>query len=319
MKYAVGVDIGGTKIQFALVDEQGRIARGDVVATEAARGAEGVMQTVVEGIDRVIGDGCARIEGIGIGSAGQIDFRTGEVSFAVDTLPGWTGTPIKQIVERRFGLPAYVDNDVNAAAVAEKCFGAGRQLDHFVCLALGTGIGGAIVESGRLLRGASGGAGELGHVSVDFNGPRCSCGNYGCVELYASGPGIARLARETLAAQGTAAEAGLGAKEVLADWSGGAAYAALVMDRVIRALASAVAGIIHAFNPQAVIIGGGVSGAGDAFFAALAKEAAARTSPSMRGDCRIVPAGVGANAGVIGAAAQVWHYGPDAAASRVAL
>lgn len=317
MNYAIGVDIGGTKIHFALVDKAGRIVRHEIVPTLSEFGPEHVMQSVLGGIDRLIGQGEEQIAGIGIGSAGQIDFATGSVSFAVDTLPGWTGTPIKQTVEGRFGLTAYVDNDVNVIAIAEKCFGAGRQYEHYVCLALGTGIGGAVVADGRLIRGTSGGAGELGHSSIHFDGPRCSCGNYGCIEMYASGTGIARIAREALGDNDALYTSGPSAKEVLADWEAGTPYAVKAMGVVIRALASAISGIIHTFNPQAVIIAGGVAEAGGAFFAELEKEVAERTSPSMWKDCRIVPSYVGADSGVIGAAAQVWHYAEERSGKQV--
>lgn len=271
----------------------------------------------------------SELDGIGIGSAGQIDFRTGKVNFAVDTLPGWTGMPIRSLVEQRFGLPVYVDNDVNVIAIAEKQFGAAKAYSHYVCLALGTGVGGAIVENGQLVRGTVGGAAELGHISVDFNGPRCSCGNYGCIEQYASGSGIARVARELVERLehegGSGAEAGAGGRtgtvawqpnshEVLAAWAREDAHAAEVMEVVIRALATAVAGIIHTLNPQAIILGGGVSEAGALLMEALEREAALRTSPSMWANCRIIRSPLGSHSGVIGAAAQVWHYGASAAA-----
>jgi glucokinase len=333
MEAAAGVDIGGTKIKFALVDRSGTLVYQELVPTEAHLGAEQVMDKVLAGIGRLIaaasegntaakpdvsaeGDiaswpgGRFRIAGIGIGSAGQIDFRTGEVAYAVDTLPGWTGTPIKRLVEERFGLPVYVDNDVNVMAAAEQLYGTGRQLRSFVCLALGTGIGGAVVEAGRLIRGAFGGAGELGHVSVDFNGPRCSCGNYGCIELYASGTGIARLASESAAAGGyDAAKWGGGSNGVMNAWQHGDPQAERIVNLAIRALGTAVGGYIHAFNPQAVIVGGGIAAAGKPFFRALAQAVDERTSARMRETCRIVPAFAGGNAGVIGAAAQVWLYG----------
>jgi len=314
MEVAIGVDIGGTKLQFAAVDREGRIVHRGLVPTEAQLGPRQVMEKVCGGIARMIEaarSGGAAVAGIGIGSAGQIDFRTGDVAYAGDTLPGWTGMPVKRNVEQRFALPVCVDNDVNAIAIAELIYGAGRELRHFVCLALGTGIGGAIVEDGRLVRGAFGGAGELGHVSVDFNGPRCaSCGNNGCIELYASGSGIARLAREAIASRGWTPAWRPEPRDVIRAWTEGDAQAAEVMDQVVRALGAAIGGYIHAFNPEAVVIGGGVAETGPALFRALEREKNARTSPGMR-PARILPASVGADAGVVGAAAQVWHYFHD--------
>jgi glucokinase len=311
MEYAIGVDIGGTKVQFAAVDPEGRMIHRHLVPTEAQLGPQQLMNKVIAGIERIASvlQPDEEIAGIGIGSAGQIDFRTGQVAFAGDTLPGWTGVPIKRYVEERFRKPVYVDNDVNVIAVAEKVYGAGRDYASFVCLALGTGVGGAIVESGQLVRGAFGGAGELGHVSVDFNGPRCGCGNYGCIELYASGTGIARLGKEALEESGDSADWQPNSREIIQAWLQGNRLAGQVMDRVIRALGSAVAGFIHTFNPEAVIIGGGVSETGSVFFESLDKAVQARTSDAMRQACKILPAYVGADAGVIGAAAQVWYYG----------
>lgn len=310
MKIAIGVDIGGTKIQFAAIDPEGHIVHSRIVPTEAQLGPHRLMEKVLDGIDDIAGalQENQAIAGIGIGSAGQIDYRTGAVLYAGDTLPGWSGMAIKSRVEERFRKPVYVDNDVNVIAVAEKMYGAGREFASFVCLALGTGIGGAIVESGELLRGAFGGAGELGHVSIDYNGPRCGCGNYGCIELYASGTGIARLGREALSTNGGQVGWEPQARDMIQAWLSGEPLASHVMDCVTRALGTVVAGFIHTFNPEAIIIGGGVSEAGELFFKALDKEVHTRTTPAMRAECRILPAYVGADSGVIGAAAQVWHY-----------
>lgn len=308
----IGADIGGTKIHFALVDETGQIAEQHIVPTEAKLGAANVLNKLIAGIEKMHEAASrypeAALVGIGVGSAGQIDFASGSVAFAVDTLPGWTGTQIKAEITSRFpGLPVYVDNDVNVIAVAEKYFGSAKHLNSFVCLALGTGVGGATMEDGKLIRGAFGGAGELGHVSVNFSGPRCSCGNYGCLELYASGTGIGRIAAEVAAAHAvTAWEPN--SRAVIEAWRNGDPHAKQVIDTVISALSAGIAGFIHTFNPQAVIIGGGVSEAGEPFFTALREATAQRTASAMWKATEIVPATVGVNAGVIGAAAQLWYY-----------
>ncbi|MCC3377393.1 ROK family protein [Cohnella sp. REN36] len=317
MTFAIGVDIGGTKIQFAAVAQDGTVLCRHQVPTEASRGPAQLMDKVLAGIDRTREEmrQAGRPAGVGIGSAGQIDCRSGEVVYASDLLPGWAGTPVKRLVEARFGLPVRIDNDVNVVAVAEKVYGAGRSCGSFVCIALGTGIGGAMVEGGQLVRGAFGGAGELGHVSVDFEGPLCSCGNNGCVELYASGSGISRLGRDALAAARDEGRPAPGwepaSRDIIAAWLAGEPLAGQVMDRALRALGAAIAGYIHMFNPEAVIVGGGVAEAGEPFFAALETQVRRRTSAAMRDACRLLPAYVGADAGVIGAAAQIWHYGDD--------
>jgi glucokinase len=310
---AIGVDIGGTKIHFALVDDEGKIVYQEIIPTEAMQGADYVLKNLLSGIEKMYEVAKTRSDisliGIGIGSAGQIDFSTGTVAYAGATLPGWTGMPIRRVVETQFPLPVIVDNDVNVIAIAEKHFGAARQLNSFVCLALGTGVGGAIVEDGRLIRGAFGGAGELGHVSVNFSGPLCSsCGNYGCLELYASGTGISRLAIEMTSAYPGVISWEPNSREVIKAWLNGDPHAAQIMDTVIMALSTGISGFIHTFNPQAVIIGGGISIAGDAFFKAIRKETARRTAPAMWKTVELIPSSVGVNSGVIGAAAQLWYY-----------
>ncbi|WP_308635700.1 ROK family protein [Paenibacillus silvisoli] len=307
LELSVGVDIGGTKIHFALVDAQGKLYADEQIPTEAIQGAAAVMERTLQGIERMLGlvdrmKDAVVIKGIGIGSAGQIDFASGSVAYAVDTLPGWTGMRIQARAEERFpDLPIIVDNDVNVMAVAELRCGAAKGLRHFICLALGTGIGGAVVENGRLVRGAFGGAGELGHVSVDFNGPQCSCGNLGCLELYASGSGIARLAKEEAASFNDS-------RAVMQAWLQGDAQASQLMNIAIAALASGISSLIHTFNPEAVIIGGGVAEAGDAFLSAIRRETQKRTSAAMWKAVELKLAAAGNVAGVKGAALQLWHY-----------
>ncbi|WP_309119571.1 ROK family protein [Paenibacillus sp.] len=309
---AIGVDIGGTSLKFAAVDREGRVLRHWTRPTPATNPAEGILRELLTGIEKLLAElgeeaPELRVAGIGIGSAGQIDKRDGSVAFAVDTIPGYTGTPIKARVEERFPeLPTFVDNDVNVLALAEKHYGAGRELQDFVCVALGTGIGGAIVQSGKLVHGVYGGAGELGHLSVDFNGPRCSCGNYGCIELYASGTGIERLLKERFEDAAKPAWE-LNAAGLLTAWQSGDSLAGEAMDVVLGALGTALAGIVHALNPEAIVLGGGIVEKAPALLAAVEEATRLRTSPVMWKHVRLLPAIAGNRAGVIGAAAQVWQ------------
>ncbi|MFD0710740.1 ROK family protein [Paenibacillus sp. GCM10027626] len=311
---AIGVDIGGTKIHFAITDRDGNILNQHIVPTPVKEGSARIMEQVLLGIEKMVdahaaGDsGQTVITGIGIGSAGQINFETGEVDHAVDTIPGWTGTKIRAQVEGKFPFPVYVDNDVNVVALAEKCYGAGLQYKHFLCVTLGTGVGGAIVNEGEIVRGAFGAAGEFGHITVNYAGPRCSCGNYGCIELYASGTGIARVAQEAIDSNGWKPAWPADSRAVLQAWQQGDEQAAIVMQEVIHALSAALASLIHAFNPQAVIIGGGVADSGEQFLSELRKQTGERTAPAMWRSTKLLPAVVGNHSGVIGAAAQVWLY-----------
>lgn len=312
-KLALGVDIGGTKIHFAAVDSGGKIVLEQILPTEAWLGAESVLDKVLQGIASLLHhlesrDLANQLAGIGVGSAGQIDFSSGDVVFATDSLPGWKGTRIRETIARQFAYPVFVDNDVNVIAWAEKYYGAAASFSSFICLALGTGIGGAIVEKDSLVRGAFGGAGELGHLSVDFHGPLCSCGNHGCVELYASGTGITRVAQEMIAQNHWKPVWQPDARSLGQAWLAGDPQARQVMEQVIQALSTALGSMIHMFNPEGIIIGGGVSSLGEPFFAQLREATKPKTSPAMWEAVQLLPAAIGTGAGVVGAAAQVWLY-----------
>lgn len=311
---AVGVDIGGTKIHIGITDRSGNVA---AELTVPSLGMERrVIGQVIAGIRNVMKLAEDRgeplnLQGIGVGSAGQIDFASGTVHYANDLLPGYTGTPIRELLEREFSLPVYVDNDVNVLALAEKRFGSGRHSKHMVCIALGTGVGGALLSEGKLVRGAFGGAGEFGHMTVDFRGPRCICGNLGCLELYASGTSIARRMNERLKMRervGADAPTVPDAREVFARWRQGDETAEQVIDEAVAALSSAIASLIHIVNPDTIVIGGGVAESGEAFFAKIRNEVKRRAMPSMYRNVRIEGASSGSRSGMLGAAQQLWEY-----------
>ncbi|MCD1261761.1 ROK family protein [Paenibacillus athensensis] len=306
---AVGVDVGGTKIHAALVDRTGAIRRRLRIATQAADGR--AAERIMEAIARLLAetpDDSVRLRGIGIGTAGQVDWQRGAVRFASDLLPGYTGTPLRDIATRRFGLPVWVDNDVNVLALAEQNLGAGRGSRHMVCLAIGTGIGGAVVSGGKLLRGCWGGAGELGHLSVRFDGQPCRCGGTGCLELYASGTGIAEQMQRKLAEAGvTDRPARIGAREVIAGWRSGEPLAQAVLEQAFAALGAATASLIHTFNPEVVVVGGGVAEAGADFLQRIREETLQRTMPALHERVSIVGAAHGNDGAVIGAALLAWE------------
>jgi glucokinase len=309
---AIGVDIGGTKIHFGLISQSGEILHQLTLPTLAPE--RKVMSQVISGIEEVHTQANQNfagnvVAGIGIGSAGQINFHSGTVHYASSLIPDYTGTPIKEIVSRRFGLPVYVDNDVNVLALAEKYFGAGRGADHLLCLALGTGVGGALLVNGQLVHGAFGGAGEIGHISVDYKGPRCHCGNFGCLEMYASGTGISqRYETRWKKANPDLFCDKITAREVIARWLDGQPLAGEVMSEAIEALGAAVAGLIHTLNPQKVVIGGGIAEVGEPLFAKLREQVSMRTMPSMLASVEIVPAVMGDRSNMVGAAVQIWEY-----------
>lgn len=316
-KWIVGVDLGGTNVVVGLVP----IAGGDVqglrtLPTESARGAKFVVDRIVHMVEEAIGEvtsgaGTTRgaIAGVGIGSPGPLDRKTGTVINTPNL--GWRNFPLRDLVGNAVKLPCTLDNDANCATYGEWWLGAGRGTRTLVGLTLGTGIGGGIVLGGEIYHGCSDVAGEIGHMTIDSNGRKCKCGNYGCLEQYASGPAIALRAVEGIEA---------GAPSLLVDMVhgnldeitaatvyeatvDGDPYAAEVMKDTARFLGAGVASIINILNPEMVVIAGGVTRAGDTLFDPLRAEVRRRAFKSAQECCRIVPAELPGTAGVVGAAA----------------
>ncbi|KIL39122.1 hypothetical protein SD70_22080 [Gordoniibacillus kamchatkensis] len=309
--YAIGVDIGGTKINTGVINRQGEVLCSFSLPTLA--GQANVIDRVTEAIEELLAKlkvvtSLETLKGIGVGTAGQVDWQTGTIRFASDLLPGYTGTPLRAILQNRFRLPAYVDNDVNALALTEKVLGAGREAKHFICLALGTGVGGVIVADGKIVHGAWGGAGEIGHMSVNYKGLPCICGNIGCLEQYASGTGIAKQMNARLAAEPGSVHQSIDAKEVIARWLSGDPLASEVIDETVGALGAAIASLIHMFNPEMIVLGGGVAEAGEPLMLRLKQEVEKRAMPSLREGVRLELAYRGNLSGMIGAGLQVWEY-----------
>lgn len=315
-RWILGVDIGGTNVVVGAVPFGG----GDAVAVHSVEtGPPGDPEGVVERI-RVLGDACFRsledaagagrdrIVGAGVGSPGPLDRSRGLVLGTPNL--GWTNFPIRDRVSDVLDLPAELDNDANCAVYGEWWLGAGRGVHHLVGLTLGTGIGGGIVLNGEILHGASDAAGEVGHMTVDFTGRRCKCGNDGCLEAYASGPNIAARAVEGIRAGNDSilpelVDGDLDRITAATVYEGlvlGDDYARDVMTETARLLAVGVANLVNLLNPERVVIAGGVTRAGDHLFLPLRAEVRRRAFPSAAQACTIVPAALPETAGVVGAA-----------------
>ncbi len=238
-----------------------------------------------------------RLVGVGVCAAGQIDWEKGVVVYASPNIPGWTGTPVKSVLEARLELPVTVDNDANAAAYGEWWVGAGKGARSLVMLTIGTGIGGGVILNGQVLRGSNWRGGEIGHLILVAGGDRCNCGQVGCLEVYASGTAIARAARD--------AGLQLEAPAVFAAAAGSPAAQA-VLNRAARALACGVVSLASVLDPERFVLGGGV--AMQPAYLPLVREALA--DPSVSGQrgfdpARIVGASLEVAAGAIGAAGQL--------------
>jgi predicted NBD/HSP70 family sugar kinase/putative N-acetylmannosamine-6-phosphate epimerase len=262
LRYAVGIDIGGTSVKGVIVDGAGRMTHPVSVPTEARGGREVIAASTSEAISLTLAaaaDAGVTPAVIGVASAGAIDAQRGVVFAATENLPGWAGFDLRGFIEDQFGLPAYVENDAHAAALAELYFGVGRTLTNFVAMTLGTGVGGGIVVDGRLIRGAVGFAGTVGHQTIRFDGRQCNCGRRGCLEAYVS---TAALVGEYRSASGAAPVEGESDAQVamrigkLAERRDGAALAAY--DALAGYLAEGIANLFNVLDPDAIVLSGGL-------------------------------------------------------------
>ena len=303
----VGIDLGGTNIKGGVVDPSGKVLCFESTATEAARGPAHVLDRIaalVATVRDAAGVEWDSIAAVGIGSPGPLNTRTG-VIHDTPNLPGWVNLPLADEVSRRCGYPVVVENDANAAALAEAVVGAGKGLDCMLMLTLGTGIGGGIVIGGRVWHGADDHGGELGHISVCSDGARCNCGSIGCVEAYASATGVVRRTVEALAAGGKSylknAEKITAAKVFQAAAMGDELAGRIVADTIV-CLATAMGSLINTFNPDMIVLFGGMTNAGEQLFGPLLAEVARRCFSIGALRCQIVRSQLGDHAGVIGAA-----------------
>ncbi|MEY4993699.1 MAG: hypothetical protein RIS82_821 [Actinomycetota bacterium] len=305
--YSIGIDIGGTKIAGALVDETGAIVRETRVPTPV-EDPSALVDAVVEVVnDLKTGH---EVLGAGVAMAGFIDAAQSSVIYGTNF--GWKNYPLKTEIEAKLDIPVIIENDANAAAWAEYRFGAGQGHQHMVMLTLGTGVGGAVIVDGRMLRGGFGVAGELGHMRVVPNGVECGCGQFGCIESYASGTALVRTARE-LVASGDPAGARLAELAASAgELTGVQVYEAIVEGdpgacKLLADVGSwtgqAIASLSAILDPEIVVIGGGVSAAGELLLGSI-REAYRKHMPAagFRPELKIVTAEFVNDAGVVGAA-----------------
>ncbi len=309
------VDIGASKIASAWVHSDGRIEQFSLTPTEAQLGGEAVMRKVIQ----VCRAGTQETQhfkeekpvkpaSIGISTAGQIDSEKGRVIFATQNMPGWTGMEIRQHIETALGGQVCVENDVNCFALGEAYCGAGKGLRHVLCLAIGTGIGGAIIIDGRLYRGWKGSAGELGHISIDYRGNLCNCGARGCVETYAAGPAIEAAYQQQLKMPPCHMKQGFPSCRDIAQLArGGDELAESVLRTAGDRLGTCLAGLLNLLNPEVVILGGGVLESNDIYLEAARLAAREKALPPMK-DTPILNSKLpGSQAQLIGAAARCWQ------------
>lgn len=316
MAYALAIDLGGTKVAAAVVHNDGTIAARATRPTDAQKGGDWVLNRIKEAALEALDTSKLRPDeflGVGMGTPGVVDTEKGIMLSEAVNIPDWKGRRLKAELERILGIPAFVENDANAGGLGELMFGAGKGFRHMIYVALGTGVGGAVIVNGKLVRGANFVAGEIGHISVDPNGPRCGCGSYGCIEAFASGPAIAMRAREYIQRGAKTKLQGLpldeiNAKEVAEAAKQGDPLACFVLAEAGKYLGILLAGITNLLNPECIVIGGGVSQAGDLLLEPVRWEVRRRALTVAAETLKIVPATLGADAGVLGAAALVFYH-----------
>ena len=317
-RYIIGVDLGGTNIVTAAMPEDGsRQIAIHSQSTRADQGAEAVLDRILQGIELSIADaraetGAARADflGVGVGAPGPLDRARGLVIVAPNL--GWRDFPLRERIAGAIGLPATLDNDANCATYGEWWQGAAKGGRNVVGLTIGTGIGGGLILDGRLFHGSSDVAGEVGHTTIDMTGRRCKCGNYGCLEAYASGTAIAERAREALER-----DEGKSLLRTMVDGDVTRITSALVYEASMRGdalalellrdtarfLGAGIANLLNTFNPDTVVVAGGVTHAGELLFEPLRTEVKRRAFRPAVEACRIVPGQLPGTAGVVGAVA----------------
>ena len=315
---ALAIDLGGTRTRVALVGRNGEISSKQVSSTLAQRGREDVVARLLATVESVaarardsLGDS---LVGVGVSQAGPTDRESG-VANEPPNLPGWDGFSIKPVLEEMLAISASVANDASLAALAEHVYGAGRGHANMLYMTVSTGIGGGIIIHGKLYTGSQGFAGELGHIIIDRNGPPCGCGSVGCLEALASGTALARMARERLAQgeTGRLVEAcggdleKLDAVMVTEAARDGDPLARDLVRQVSANLGVGIVSLVNAFDPEVVVIGGGMSNSLDLFMPGIAAEMDRPPFARLRQGVSIVRSELGDDAGLLGAAALAFE------------
>lgn len=301
-----GIDIGGTKIALALADENGQRLSLYRFPTGVEQGPHRILNHAITEIGRMVEEANGNLRGIGVGCGGPLDRQRGLI-LSPPNLPDWDEFPIVELLEKRFGVSVVLDNDANAAAMGEHQYGAGLGLRNLVYFTISTGIGGGVIINGEIVHGVADGAGEVGHMMVQPNGPACGCGARGCMEAICSGTSIARRARERL----TNAQSSMAIKvsaghemtaQIVAEAAReGDALAREIWDETIYYLAIGVGNIISALAPEAVILGGGVTAVGEQLFAPLRSQVQSMVKIFPAEKINILQAALGGDSGIYGA------------------
>ncbi len=312
LEYYAGIDIGGTSIKYGLVDSEGKVLYREQKPALVEKGAKPLLHLITNIAESLLfraAEDDLPIHWLGVGSPGTVDNQTGIVRGACPNIPDWVGTEIGPHLKNRLNMPVYVDNDVNAMALAEIKYGAARRFSSSICLTVGTGIGGAVIINKELWRGSTFSAGEIGHIVINSSGEKCRCGNRGCMETYCSSAamlkrvkekaknGMSEILNESLSGD----IENLNIKKLFSAARKGDEMALEVIEETAELLGAGLSGVVNLLNPQAMIFGGGIIDGGAGFIEAVGAEIRKRAFPSATENLKILKAELGNDAGFVGA------------------
>jgi len=315
----LAIDVGGTKIITAIIANSGQVMAKEYYLTLADEGPQSVIERIFSAIDRLLSlrnIGSSQLASISIAAAGAINFDKGLITSSPN-LPGWDAVPLRDIIKEKYRVITFLINDASAAALGEHRLGAGRGVSNLIYLTVSTGIGGGIIINGKLYSGQCGGAGEIGHMTIDVNGPRCNCGNTGCFEVLASGTAVAKEAirrirqgeRSSLIEIVEGKLENITAEKVEVAARGGDSLALDIISRAAIYLGVGMVNLVNIFNPEMIIVGGGMAKMGDLLLNPARQVVKERAFQLSAQAVRIVPAQLGEDAGVLGAAIFAFEQG----------
>lgn len=310
LNYAVGVDLGGTKVKIGIVSSEGKIVKKISIPTLASEGVDKSISQIKKGIKTILTGYKKDIAGIGIGAPGVVSLK-GTVENPPN-LPGWGRVHLGKMINDEFSLPTFVENDANAAAIGEFIYGKGKKLNSFIMVTLGTGVGGGIIYNKKLFRGDYGAAGEIGHITIDRNGPKCKCGSFGCLETYLGNNYIIENVKQQLKSNNSKILELINNLEDLSPHVVheasllGDEYALNVINDLGDKLGCGLASIVNVLDISNIIIGGGVSGFGKPLLKATKDSIKSRVLQSLRPRIKVIQAGLKNNAGIKGASSLVF-------------
>lgn len=297
MRYIIGIDLGGTNLRIGFFTQKYQLRAKRFFVTGGFQTKEKLIQAIMDAVKTMI-EQCGikkkKLLGLGVGFPGPVDYRKGIVHF-LPNIPGWKDVPIKKILEKKLGINVFVDNDANLMCLAEYKMGAARGFKNIVCITLGTGVGGGVIIEGKLYRGATHAAGEIGHIPVNETGPRCNCGGRACLESYVGNrrlrAGAEKIFRKKISLEDLSRLAGCGNRKAGQFWK-----------EIGEKIGLALSGVINLLNPDCIIIGGGVSKAGGLLFQSIRETIRKRAMAVQAGHVKVLRAKLIDDGGMVGAA-----------------